>query len=77
MCCPANSPDLNPIENVWALLKFRMNKSLPRPLTNEEMVDAINEEWEILQPEDYQAAIDSMHRRVQLVIEVARGPIRY
>lgn len=26
---PANSPDLNPIENVWSLLKSRINKRRP------------------------------------------------
>lgn len=41
------------------------------------MSSAIEEEWDILQPEDYQAAIDSMPRRVQQVIEAAGGPIRY
>ena len=74
---PANSPDLNPIENVWAILKSRINKRRPRPLTKQEMSDAISEEWEILQPEDYQAAVDSMPRRVQQVIEAAGSPIRY
>lgn len=74
---PANSPELNPIENVWAILKSRINKRRPRPLTKQEMADAISEEWEILQPEDFQAAINSMPRRVQLAIEAAGGPIRY
>lgn len=74
---PANSPDLNPIKNVWAILKSRINKRRPRPLTKQEMADAISEEWEYLQPEAFQAAIDSMPRRVQLVIEAAGGPIRY
>lgn len=41
------------------------------------MSSAIEEEWDILQPEGHQAAIDSMPRRVQLVIEAAGGPIRY
>lgn len=74
---PANSPDLNPIKNVCSLLKSRINKRRPRPHTKQEMTDAINEEWENLQPADFQAAIDSMPRRVQLVIEAEDGAIRY
>lgn len=41
------------------------------------MTDAINEEWENLQPADFQAAIDNMPRRVQLVIQAEGRAIRY
>ena len=47
---PANSPNLNPIENVWVLLKFRINKRQPPPLTKQEMTDAINEKGKFCNP---------------------------
>ena len=69
---PASSPDLNPIENVWRLLKARLRKRANRPHTSEAMKHAIQEEWEALRLEDYLHYIRSMPERVQAVI-AARG----
>ena len=49
MCWPANSPDLNPVENVWRLLKQRVAKRFPR--TFAELRQYVEEEWAAL---DYQ-----------------------
>lgn len=40
---PANSLDLNPIENIWAILKFRVAKHFPT--TREAILQAIQLEW--------------------------------
>jgi transposase len=40
----ANSPDLNPIENVWRLLKCRIGKRFPK--TNDELRRYIIDKWE-------------------------------
>jgi transposase len=49
---PSSSPDLNPIENAWALLKVRLRKrqqdSSKYFNTEEEFIQAAQEEWEIL-----------------------------
>ena len=68
----ASSSDLNPIENVWRLLKARLQKRANRPLTLEAMKHAIQEEWEALCLEDYLHYIRSMPECVQAVI-AARG----
>jgi transposase len=44
---PANSPNLNPIKNVWRLLKYRVGDRFPK--TDEEVRQYIEEEWERLQ----------------------------
>jgi len=50
MCWPANSPDLNPIENVWRLLKQRVDKSFPRTVA--ELRQYVEEEWAALDLSD-------------------------
>ena len=45
---PANSPDLNPIENIWKLLKDNIQKHEDFPRTVNELKIALREEWEIL-----------------------------
>jgi len=60
---PANSPDLNPIENVWAVLKANVKKH--RPSTVQQLTRAIYKEWKELTEEYAQALVSSMYRRVQ------------
>jgi transposase len=67
---PANSPDLNSIENVWRLLKLRVQKRFPR--TKEELIQVIKEEWEKIQPQDIQKYCVNMMDRC-LAVQKARG----
>ena len=43
-CWPAQSPDLSPIENVWEILKRRLDGI---------KVDSLNHLWDLLQREWY------------------------
>ena len=43
---PASSPDLNPIEHVWRLMKDHIYRGSPRPTTNILLRQAIQEEWD-------------------------------
>jgi transposase len=66
---PSSSPDLNPIENVWRAIKQRI-KVRPRfPSTIEEMKVAVQEEWDRLQPADFNKYIDSMPERLRQLKE--------
>ena len=46
---PSKSPDLNPIENVWHLLKNQVRKRFPKDLDSLEKI--VYEEWDKLNDE--------------------------
>ncbi len=67
---PANSPDLNPIENLWGIVKRKMRYA--RPNNAEELKATIRATWALITPEQCHRLIDSMPRRIAAVIQ-AKG----
>jgi DDE superfamily endonuclease len=49
----AQAPDLNPIENVWAILKRRISRKRHKIKNTEDMAAAVKKEWEFLTVQDY------------------------
>jgi hypothetical protein len=78
---PPSSPDLNPIENAWALLKVRLRKRQQDPSkrfnTEEEFIQAAQEEWEKLDWAAVDKSIDSMNKRVQQVLKKHGGHTKF
>ncbi len=64
---PSNSPDLNPIENLWAIIKHRVEKRRPRDLT--ELQRFLHEEWEVIDKTILMNLIASMKDRCLAVIK--------
>lgn len=75
LCWPANSPDLNPIENIWCLLKHRIGRHFPT--TKETVMAAIRLEWSQLTSSDISRACQSMRERCQAVIDANGGHTRW
>src|SRR5271155_1195584 len=74
---PPYSPDLNPIEGIWATLKRRIYSRNPRPKKRHEVEAAVREEWEKLSYEDVMDVCDTMPERIQKVLEANGGPTRW
>ena len=74
---PPSSPDLNPIENVWYILKDMLNKRRVRPQGREGMADAIREEWERISEVELLTFIDSMPERIEAIIVASGGHTRW
>jgi transposase len=74
---PSNSPDLNPIENLWHILHSNVRKRKHQLRNGKELIEALEEEWKKLDMDIINKLIDSMPRRLQAVIDAKGGPMHY
>ncbi len=71
---PANSPDLNPIENLWVLSRGRWET---RPNNADELKATVKETWASIPPQQCHKLITSMPRRIEAVIKAKGAPTKY
>jgi len=72
---PKYSPDLNPIENIWAILKRNVRKRLPKNV--DELENFIHEEWQKIDTEIIIRACESIEARIDKCIQVNGKRINY
>lgn len=65
---PGNSPDLNPIEGIWRLMKSRIRKLEPPPLIRADLKAAWEAEWTRLTVEDINNEILRFTMRLHKVV---------
>ena len=72
---PSNSPDLNPVENVFSIMKRSVRAKAPS--TEAELRQAIVEAWDALKPETLRNLFASMPGRINQVMAKKGDRIKY
>ena len=72
---PGNSPDLNPIENMWSEMKNRLRDK--RPTSKEGIKKVCLQVWKKIGVDYLQKLYESMPRRMQAVIQAEGGHTKY
>jgi transposase len=66
---PPYSPDLNPIENLWAYIKFKLYRDYPPAEDPETLIEYVFEIWEAIDEELCQKYCQNYHKRYLEVIK--------
>lgn len=74
---PPCSPCLNPIENLWSKLKYRLSRLNPRPTTSQGLFEAAQREWKAIDQAYIDRLVLSMPNRMKAVISAQGGYIKY
>lgn len=72
---PAQSPDLNPIEHLWSILKTKIQQ---HNITSKESLKlALKKEWNMISPEQCRQLVATMLKRIAAVIKAKGGATKY
>ena len=69
---PAQSPDMNPIEHVWAIVKRRLNQYESPAKGMLELWERVEVEWDKIDAETCARLVGSMPSRIDAVVK-AKG----
>ncbi len=72
---PANSLDLNPIENIWGIVKRKMRNK--RPKNTDELKVTVKETWASIPPQQCHKLITSIPSWIEAVIKAKGSPTNY
>ena len=74
---PPQSPDLNPIEELWSIVESGLRKRKPEASNIQELEKMIIKEWKSIPKEIYRKLINSMPSRIYAVISAKGGHTKY
>ncbi len=69
------SPDLNPIEHMWGILKQKVEKHHVSNI--QQLRDVTMEEWKRMPATTYAALVKSMPRRIKAELDNNSAPTKY
>ena len=72
---PPNSPDLNPIENIWGMMQEEIQRQEPK--TEEETWLAAQRSWDAISLEEVRWLLGSWGRRLSAVVASQGGHTKY
>ena len=65
---PSESPDLNPIEMLWAEMKYFLRKNI-KPLTQDQLIAGIKSFWDTVDKAKCNRYINHINKVLPIVIE--------
>jgi len=74
---PSQSPDINPIENLWRIVDVSVRKNYKNFDNDDALTDAVMTEWKNVSITTVYHLIESMPRRLQTVIDAKGGYTKY
>ena len=74
---PAHSLDLNPLEHLWDILGGKIREITPQVQTLLELEAALHQEWQQIPQQQIQRLVQGMRRRLDAIIAVQGGYIKY
>lgn len=72
---PGNSPDLNPIENAWHVMKTNLEKSRPSNIKN--LTEELKKMWVHFDASYFSTLAASMPKRIQSVLKIKGNMSKY
>lgn len=74
---PANSPDLNPVENLWGTLTRAVFANGRQFKSKEELKAEVLKQWDLIKPKELSNLVESMSNRIVEVIAKHGGNTKY
>jgi transposase len=74
---PPQSPDMNPIENLWAIIKARRKKKYGVPKTRDELIEQNFDIWNSIETELVEKLANSINNIVLAVLKAKGKESKY